>query len=56
MPFGMDPSAALLVGLVANAALGWWWADPGAALVIALAAVDEGMDAWRGEGCADHCC
>ena len=49
-------SAALLVGLVANAALGWWWADPAAALVIAVAAVDEGRDAWRGEGCADDCC
>ena len=49
-------SAALLVGLIAHAALGWWWADPAAALVIALAAVDEGRDAWRGEGCADGCC
>jgi divalent metal cation (Fe/Co/Zn/Cd) transporter len=49
-------SAALLVGLVANAALGWWWADSVAAMVIALAAVDEGRDAWRGEGCADDCC
>jgi divalent metal cation (Fe/Co/Zn/Cd) transporter len=49
-------SAALLVGLVANAALGWWWADPVAAMVIAFAAVDEGRDAWRGEGCADDCC
>jgi divalent metal cation (Fe/Co/Zn/Cd) transporter len=49
-------SAALLVGLVANAALGWWWADPIAALVIAVAAVDEGRDAWRGEGCGDGCC
>jgi Cation efflux family len=49
-------SAALLVGLVANAALGWWWADPAAALVIAVAAVDEGRDAWRGEGCTDGCC
>jgi predicted lysophospholipase L1 biosynthesis ABC-type transport system permease subunit len=26
---------AILVGLVLNAALGWWWADPAAALVIA---------------------
>jgi divalent metal cation (Fe/Co/Zn/Cd) transporter len=49
-------SAALLVGLVANAALGWWWADPFAALVIAVAAVDEGREAWRGEGCSDGCC
>jgi divalent metal cation (Fe/Co/Zn/Cd) transporter len=49
-------SAALLVGLVANAALGWWWADPAAALVIAIAAVDEGRHAWHGEGCTDGCC
>jgi pimeloyl-ACP methyl ester carboxylesterase len=35
-------SAVLLVGLLANAALGWWWADPIAALVIAAVAVKEG--------------
>jgi divalent metal cation (Fe/Co/Zn/Cd) transporter len=44
-------SAALLVGLLANAALGWWWADPLAALVIAAVAVKEGRDAWRGDAC-----
>ncbi|QGZ47178.1 cation transporter [Streptomyces sp. QHH-9511] len=44
-------SAVLLVGLVANAALGWSWADPIAALVIAAIAVKEGREAWRGEGC-----
>ncbi|MCT2589763.1 cation transporter [Streptomyces sp. N2-109] len=44
-------SAVLLAGLVANAALGWSWADPAAALVIAAVAVKEGRDAWRGEGC-----
>ncbi|MDX6331561.1 MAG: hypothetical protein QOI83_3944 [Streptomycetaceae bacterium] len=44
-------SAVLLVGLVANAALGWSWADPIAGLVIAAVAVREGRDAWRGEGC-----
>ncbi|NNJ03027.1 cation transporter [Streptomyces sp. PKU-MA01144] len=44
-------SAALLVGLVLNAALGWSWADPAAALVIAAAAVKEGRDAWQGRGC-----
>jgi divalent metal cation (Fe/Co/Zn/Cd) transporter len=50
-------SAALLVGLVANAALGWWWADPLAALVVAGVALREGRAAWRGEpGCADGCC
>ena len=44
-------SAALLVGLVLNAALGWWWADPLAGLVIAAIALNEGREAWRGEGC-----
>ncbi len=44
-------SAVLLVGLVANATLGWSWADPIAALVIAAVAVKEGRDAWRGDAC-----
>ncbi|OII62687.1 cation transporter [Streptomyces sp. CC53] len=44
-------SAVLLVGLVLNAALGWSWADPLAALAIAAVAAKEGRDAWRGEGC-----
>jgi divalent metal cation (Fe/Co/Zn/Cd) transporter len=48
-------SAILLVGLVANATLGWWWADPIAALVIAGLAVREGREAWRGEVCCDAC-
>jgi divalent metal cation (Fe/Co/Zn/Cd) transporter len=47
-------SAALLVGLLANAALGWWWADPLAALGIAAIALREGRQAWRGEACG--CC
>jgi hypothetical protein len=44
-------SAVLLAGLVLNATLGWSWADPVAALVIAAVAVREGREAWRGEGC-----
>ncbi|MFI9586555.1 cation transporter [Streptomyces sp. NPDC052236] len=44
-------SAVLLVGLVLNATLGWSWADPIAALVIAVIAVKEGRDAWQGKGC-----
>ena len=35
-------SVALLVGLLANALAGWWWADPTAALVIAAVALREG--------------
>ncbi len=46
-------SAVLLVGLLANMALGWWWADPVAALIISGVAVREGLEAWRGEAC---CC
>jgi divalent metal cation (Fe/Co/Zn/Cd) transporter len=46
-------SAVLLVGLALNAAWGWSWADPIAALVIAGVAVKEGFEAWRGEHCGD---
>jgi divalent metal cation (Fe/Co/Zn/Cd) transporter len=44
-------SAVLLAGLLANAVLGWRWADPLAALVIAAAAAREGRNAWRGDPC-----
>lgn len=44
-------SAVLLGGLVLNTTLGWHWADPIAALVIAAVAVKEGIDAWRGDNC-----
>jgi divalent metal cation (Fe/Co/Zn/Cd) transporter len=47
-------SIALLVGLVANALLGWWWADPTAALAIAAVAGKEGWESWKGESC--DCC
>jgi divalent metal cation (Fe/Co/Zn/Cd) transporter len=51
-------SAALLVGLTLNAALGWRWADPLTALVIAAVAAREGRESWRGEACCtvDGCC
>jgi divalent metal cation (Fe/Co/Zn/Cd) transporter len=45
-------SGVLLVGLILNSALGWWWADPVTALVIGAVALREGREAWRG----DHCC
>lgn len=48
-------SAALLVGLGANALLGWWWADPITALVVAGVALYEGREAWRGNACCDVC-
>ena len=44
-------SGVLLVGLVLNATLGWWWADPLSALVIAGLAVREGIAAWNGDAC-----
>nr|WP_298807006.1 cation transporter [uncultured Pseudokineococcus sp.] len=44
-------SAVLLVGLLLNATLGWTWADPVAALVIAALAAREGFEAWRGDAC-----
>jgi divalent metal cation (Fe/Co/Zn/Cd) transporter len=46
-------SAILLLGLIFNATLGWSWADPIAALVIAAVAVREGVEAWRGNHCDD---
>ncbi len=46
-------SAVLLVGLVLDAAWGWWWADPVAGLIIAGLAVREGWEAWNGESCCD---
>jgi divalent metal cation (Fe/Co/Zn/Cd) transporter len=45
-------SAVLLIGLGLNWLLGWTWADPIAALIIAAVAVKEGIQAWRG----NHCC
>ena len=47
-------SAALLVGLLANAVAGWWWADPIVALLIGAVALLEATDAWHGDSCT--CC
>jgi divalent metal cation (Fe/Co/Zn/Cd) transporter len=46
-------SAVLLIGLLLNATVGWWWADPLAALGIAFLALREGIEAWHGDG-SDH--
>lgn len=46
-------SAFLLVGLTANSAFGWWWADPAAGLAIAAFAAKEGLELWNSE---DLCC
>ena len=46
-------SLVLLGGLVLNATAGWWWADPLAAIGIAILAFKEGREAWEGDTCAD---
>jgi divalent metal cation (Fe/Co/Zn/Cd) transporter len=47
-------SAGLLIGLLANAIAGWWWADPVVALGIGAVALREAQEAWRGKAC--DCC
>lgn len=42
-------AAAVLVGLLLNALLDWWWADPLAGFVIVYYGIREGIAAWRGE-------
>lgn len=62
-------SAALLIGLLLTSIFGWAWADSAAALVIAIFALREGRNAWKGDACcatsiselnggskADTCC
>jgi divalent metal cation (Fe/Co/Zn/Cd) transporter len=48
-------SIGLLAGLLLNALAGWWWADPGAALLIAAVALREARASWKGEGCCEVC-
>lgn len=49
-------SAVVLVGLTLNAALGWWWADPVAALLLAGFAGYEAVRTWRADRLEDTCC
>lgn len=42
-------SGTVLIGLLLNGLLGWAWADSAAALVVAVLAVREGLEAWRGD-------
>lgn len=46
-------SAILLGGLLLNAALNWWWADPVAALLMVPIIAKEGISSLRGEPCCD---
>ena len=39
-------AAAVLAGVVLNAAAGWWWADPLSALVILIYGLREAHHAW----------
>ena len=39
-------SSATLAGLALNAYAGWWWADPAAALIVAVAAFNEARENW----------
>lgn len=42
-------SGAVFIGLILNSLFGWWWADSAAALVVAVLAIREGIEAWRGD-------
>jgi len=49
-------SAVVLVGLGLNAALGWWWSDPVAGLVVGILATVEARRTWRADALTDTCC
>jgi divalent metal cation (Fe/Co/Zn/Cd) transporter len=49
-------SGVVLLGLGLNATLGWWWADPVAALAVAAFAGYETVRTWRAESLEDTCC
>jgi divalent metal cation (Fe/Co/Zn/Cd) transporter len=46
-------SAILVGGLALNATVGWWWADPLAALLMVPIIANEGKEAIKGETCPD---
>ena len=47
-------SAILLIGLLLNAALGWWWADPLAGLIMIPIIAKEGVEGLRARVCCDQ--
>ena len=47
-------SAAALLGIGLNTWLGWWWADPAAALIIAALAIKEGIECWESDNEAER--
>lgn len=46
-------SAILMIGLLLNAALGWWWADPLAGLIMIPIIAKEGVEGLRARVCCD---
>jgi len=48
-------SAILLGGLLLNAVLGWWWADPVAGVIMVPIIAKEGIEAFRGKHCECQC-
>ncbi len=42
-------SGTVLIGLLLNSLFGWMWADSVAALIVAVLAIREGIEAWRGD-------
>jgi divalent metal cation (Fe/Co/Zn/Cd) transporter len=40
-------STATMLGLLLNATLGWWWADPAAAFLVGIAAASEARENWQ---------
>jgi divalent metal cation (Fe/Co/Zn/Cd) transporter len=48
-------SFTLFIGLGANAAFGWWWADVAAALAMVPWIMKEGLEGLRGDNCEDDC-
>ena len=49
-------SVIALAGVALNAALGWWWADPVAALAMVPIIAKEGVEGVRGDPACDDCC
>ena len=49
-------SVIALLGVALNALIGWWWADPVAALVMVPILTHEGIEGLRGESCSDEDC
>lgn len=47
-------SLVVLAGIGLNAAFGWWWADPVAALGMTVLIAREAKEAWKGEDCCPH--